>query len=190
MVSSYDLSIFHPENAYTVGVELEIRLIDNRNMKPINRSPYIFHHLPAWLKPNIHKELLQSMLEVVTPVCGSAAEAAGFVTKALKVLAQIGKNDDIALAALATHPFERKEDNEIVHDPRYEAFAQELQIVLKNFLISGLHMHIAMPDENAAIRAYNTSIKYLPLFVALSANSPFTLGEDTGLRSYRNKIFE
>jgi carboxylate-amine ligase len=109
---------------------------------------------------------------------------------ALHTLRTIGAEDGIALAALATHPFERKEDNQRFPDPRYDALAEELQIVLKNFLISGLHIHIALPDETAAIHGYNASIKYLPLFLALSANSPFTLGEDTGLQSYRSKIFE
>ncbi len=185
-----DLSIFHPEDPWTIGVELEVRLVDAKTMKPANRSPYLFEHLPDELRPHVHQELLQSMIEIVTPVCRSADEAADFVMHALHELTRIGEGEGIRLAALATHPFERKEDNRRFQDPRYEAFARELQIVLKNFLISGLHIHVAMPNEESALRAYNASINYLPLFLALSANSPFTLGEDTGLQSYRSKIFE
>ncbi len=185
-----DLSIFHPDDPWTLGVELEVRLIDAETMKPANRSPYLFEHLPDELRPHVHQELLQSMIEIVTPVCRSAEEAADFVMNALHTLTRIGEPEGIRLAALATHPFERKEDNLRFEDPRYEAFAQELQIVLKNFLISGLHIHVAMPNEESAIRAYNASIQYLPIFLALSANSPFHLGEDTGLQSYRSKIFE
>jgi len=80
--------------------------------------------------------------------------------------------------------------NEIIHDPRYEAFAKELQIVLTNFLISGLHIHIGMPGGEEALRAYNATIKYMPIFLALSANSPFAQSEDTGLNSYRTEIFQ
>ena len=190
MSTSYDPSIFHPDTPYTVGVELEVRLVDRQSMKPANRSPYLFERLPEALAPHVHKELLQSMIEIVTPVTPDAHTAAEFMMDALHTLRTIGEGDGIALAALATHPFERKEDNQRFPDPRYDALAEELQIVLQNFLISGLHIHIALPDETAAIRAYNASIRYLPLFLALSANSPFTLGEDTGLQSYRSKIFE
>jgi len=182
--------IFHPKNPFTIGLELEVRLIDKNSMSPANKSPYIFEHLPPKLKPHIHKELLKSMIEIVTPVCESASEATDFIMNALFEIAEIGKEKNIVLAALATHPFERKEDNERFDDPRYDAFAKELQIVLKNFLISGLHIHIAMPDEHAAINSYNHTIHLLPLFLALSASSPFHLGEDTGLQSYRSKIFE
>ncbi len=190
MAGNCDLSIFHPDDPWTLGVELEVRLIDAETMKPANRSPYLFERLPERLRPHVHKELLQSMVEIVTPVCHSADEAADFVMNTLHELTRIGESEGIRLAALATHPFERKEDNVRFEDPRYDAFARELQIVLKNFLISGLHIHVAMPNEESAIRAYDASINYLPIFLALSANSPFTLGEDTGLQSYRSKIFE
>ncbi len=190
MSSSYDPSIFHPDNPFTVGVELEVRLIDAKSKKPANCSPYLFEHLPKQLTPNIHKELLKSMIEIVTPVCNSADDAADFVMEALHTLKNIGAPKGIELAALATHPFERKGDSKRFEDPRYDQLARELQIVLQNFLISGLHIHIAVPDERAAINGYNASIKYLPLFLALSANSPFSLGEDTGLQSYRSKIFQ
>ncbi len=190
MAGACDSAIFHPDTPWSIGLELELRLIDAVTMRPANRSPYIFEHLPQTLRPHIHKELLKSMIEIVTPVCKTPAQAADFVTDALHKLSQIGKDANIYLAALATHPFEHKEDNERFEDSRYDAFAKELQIVLRNFLISGLHIHVAMPNELAAIRAYNASIIYLPIFLALSANSPFHLGEDTGLESYRIKIFE
>ncbi|OQX73795.1 MAG: hypothetical protein B6D59_04680 [Campylobacteraceae bacterium 4484_4] len=182
--------IFNPENAYTVGVELEVRLLDKKTLMPRNEAAYFFTHLPDTLGKHIHKELLQSMVEIVTPVCESADEAADFITRALHTLAGIGAKREIVLAALATHPFEHKEDNEIIHDARYEAFAQELQIVLRNFLISGLHIHIGMPDSEAAIRSYNAAIRYMPIFLALSANSPYIQGEDSGLQSYRTNIFQ
>lgn len=185
-----DESVFNPLRAFSVGVELEVRLLDSETLRPKNASPYIFEHLSEELAPHVHKELLQSMVEIVTPVCDSAAEASDFVAAALKRVAKIAEGDGMVLASLATHPFETKEDNEIFHDPRYEAFAKELQIVLTNFLISGLHIHIGMPDSESALRAYNATIKYMPIFLALSANSPFSQGEDTGLHSYRTEIFQ
>ena len=185
-----DDKIFNPDRPFSVGVELEIRLLDKESLKPKNASPYIFANLPDELNYHVHKELLQSMVEIVTPVCDSATEAADFVASTLKTVAKIGEGEGIVLASLATHPFEKKEDNEIIHDPRYEAFAKELQIVLTNFLISGLHIHIGMPGGEEALRAYNATIKYMPIFLALSANSPFAQSEDTGLNSYRTEIFQ
>ena len=92
MAGHCDLSIFHPENPWTLGLELEVRLIDAETMKPANRSPYLFEHLPEKLKPNVHQELLQSMVEIVTPVCRSAAEAADFIMNALHELTRIGES--------------------------------------------------------------------------------------------------
>jgi carboxylate-amine ligase len=189
-MSSYDPSIFHPDTPWTLGVELEVRLLDTDTLLPANRSPDLLAHLPANMTPYVPKELLQSMIEIVTPVCHTPDATVRFIDETVATLATIGRNQGIVLAALATHPFERKEDNERFDDPRYDLLAQELQIVLKNFLISGLHIHVALPNETAAINAYNASIRYLPFFLALSVNSPFALGEDTGLQSYRSKIFE
>jgi len=188
--TTYDNRIFHDKNAFTIGAELEVRLIDSTTMKPANISPFIFQELPKELEENVHKELLQSMIEIVTPICNSAQEAQTFITNTLHKLKYITNKKGVELAALATHPFERKDDNRFFSDPRYDEFAKELGVVLKNFLISGLHIHIAMPNEDAAINAYNHSIHLLPLFIALSANSPFSVGEDTKLQSYRSKIFE
>jgi carboxylate-amine ligase len=181
---------FHPQHPFTIGAELEVRLVDAQTLMPANRSAYLFRHLDEALQPYVHKELLQSMIEIVTPVCKSADEVVDFIGSTLQRLARIAESEGILLAALATHPFETSADNEIHHDPRYEAFAQELQIILADFLISGLHIHIAMPDAQAALHAYNATIKYMPIFLALCANSPYYLGEDTGLHSYRTEIFQ
>ncbi len=189
-IEIYDPDIFHESGAFTVGTELEVRLIDSKSMMPANISPFVFEHLPDDLVPYVHKELLQSMVEIVTPVCRSAKEAQQFTLDILRQVNDIVKLKDADIAALATHPFEHKEDNSFYEDPRYDELAEELGVVLKNFLISGLHIHIAMPDEASAINAYNHTIHLLPLFVALSANSPFALGDDTKLQSYRSKIFE
>jgi carboxylate-amine ligase len=174
----------------TVGIELEMRILDPESLNIKNCSNIIFDAIDDELKPHIHKELLQSMFEIVTPVCSSVGEAVDFIDRVTKKIARIGHKSDFLIAALATHPFEDKEDNHIVHDPRYKAFKEEFQIVIRNFLISGLHIHIGIPDKESAISAYNGMINYLPLFLSLSANSPFLHGENTGLKSYRTKVFD
>jgi carboxylate-amine ligase len=174
----------------TVGMELEMRILDKKTLGVKNCSSIIFSSIKSELREHIHKELLQSMFEIVTPVCSSVDEAVNFIDMTMKEVASIGDRHGFYISALATHPFERKEDSEIVHDIRYEEFKDEFQILIKNFLISGLHIHVGVDSQNSAIRAYNSVVNYLPLFLALSANSPFFHSEDTGLRSYRTKIFD
>lgn len=170
-------------------MELELRLLDPKTLNVQNCSATVFKHLNPQYAPYLHKELLQSMVEVVTPVCDSVDEAVSFIAELTKHISTIGKEHNFALAALATHPTEVDSDNKIINDPRYKAFEEEFQIIIRNFLISGLHIHAGVSSTEHAIAAFNATINYLPLFLALSANSPFCHSEDTGLTSYRTKIF-
>ena len=180
---------FFPSKKSSVGMELELRLLDPKTLDVKNCSSIVFEHLDSKYESNLHKELLQSMVEVVTPVCSSVDEAVSFIDAMTQHISAIGKEHDFALAALATHPTEVDSDNKIINDPRYKEFEEEFQIIIRNFLISGLHIHVGVQDEQHAIDAFNATINYLPLFLALSANSPFCHGEDSGLASYRTKIF-
>ncbi len=174
----------------TVGIELEMRILDKDTLNVKNCSQIVFDTIDNSLKPYIHKELLQSMFEIVTPVCTNINEAVDFIENTIQTVKKIGTKNDFFIAALATHPYEKKEDSLIYDDPRYEAFKKEFRIIIRNFLISGLHIHVGINSKKDAIKAYNTVINYIPLFLALSANSPFFYNEDTGLKSYRTKIFD
>lgn len=174
----------------TIGMELEMRILDRDSFDVKNCSNIIFDSIEDDLKPHIHKELLKSMFEIVTPVCKNVNDAVDFIDRAIKKINKIGEQNNFLISALATHPFEKKEDNEIHSDPRYEAFEKEFQIIIRNFLISGLHIHVGCATKEDALKAYNGVINYIPLFLALSANSPFFHSEDTGLKSYRTKIFD
>lgn len=180
---------FSPSKKSSVGMELELRLLDPETLDVKNCSSTVFENLNPKYTSNLHKELLQSMVEVVTPVCNSVGEAVDFIDAMTQHISSIGKEHNFALAALATHPTEVQSDNRIINDPRYKAFEEEFQIIIRNFLISGLHIHVGALSEQHAVDAFNVTINYLPLFLALSANSPFCHAEDSGLASYRTKIF-
>ena len=181
---------FNASQKATVGIELEMRILNKDTYGVKNCSEIIFNSIEDSLKGYIHKELLKSMFEIVTPICNNVNEAVEFIDKVIKEVGEIGKKNNFLIAALATHPFELKEDNQIYEDPRYENLKEEFQIIIRNFLISGLHIHVGVTTQNNAIKAYNSIINYIPLFLALSANSPFFHNEDTGLKSYRTKIFD
>lgn len=182
--------IFNNSESNSIGLELEVRILDKNTLGVKNCSNIVFESIDDALKPHIHQELMNSMFEVVTPVCKDANEAVDFIDTALQKIKKIGEKNDFLIAALATHPFEVTEDNEIISDPRYLEFEEEFQVIIRNFLISGLHIHVGLEDENMAIKVYNSMINYIPLFLALSVNSPFLHARDSGLSSYRTKIFD
>lgn len=182
--------LFNNSKNSTIGMELEMRILQKDSYNVKNCANIIFNNLPDNLKPYIHNELLKSMFEVVTPICKDANEAVEFISSTLKKIKKIGKKNQFEICAMATHPFETKEDNIINCDPRYESFKNEFQIIIRSFLISGLHIHVGIDNKKNAVKAYNSVINYLPLFLAISANSPFFHDEDTGLSSYRTKIFD
>ncbi len=184
-----DLTFNKSDNS-TVGIELEMRILNKDSYAVKNCADIIFKNIDDDLKPHIHKELLKSMFEIVTPVCKDVNEAVDFIENTIKKIQKLGLQNDFVISALATHPFETKEDNEINSDPRYESFEDEFQILIRNFLISGLHVHIGVDNKKDALVAYNSVINYIPIFLALSANSPFFHNEDTGLSSYRTKVFD
>jgi carboxylate-amine ligase len=130
------------------------------------------------------------MIEIVTPISESPEEAVSYIKNALKEIDLIGQDYGFRSAALGTHVFAKKETIHITAKDRYLKLLEEFQILLKQFLIYGLHIHIGFPEKEIAIKAYNTVLNYLPLFLALSTSSPFFFGEFTGLNSYRTKIFE
>lgn len=182
--------IFNNSESNTIGLELEVRILDKDTLGVKNCSDIVFNNIEEPLKSHIHQELMNSMFEVVTPICKDATSAVEFIESALQKIKKIGEDNDFLIAALATHPFEKTKDNEIIQDPRYLEFEKEFQVIIRNFLISGLHIHVGLENEDMAIKVYNSMINYIPLFLALSVNSPFLHGRDSGLSSYRTKIFD
>ncbi|NPA58366.1 MAG: YbdK family carboxylate-amine ligase [Aquificae bacterium] len=175
---------------FTVGAELEVQLVDRQTYALSNSSELIFKNLPERFKGIIQPEVLTSMVEIVSPVCDTAEEVVEHFIQSLRQIDAIGEKYGFRACALGTHSFARKEETSITVKERYLRLLQELQILLRQFLIYGLHVHVGFPDSASAIRGYNMAINYLPIFLALSTSSPFFYGEYTGLHSYRTKIFE
>lgn len=142
------------------------------------------------MKGVVQPEVLTSMVEIVTPVCEKPDEVVYYIKKSLQEIDRIGEDYGFRVSALGTHTFAKKEETNITAKERYLKLLQELQILLRQFLIYGLHVHVGFPDKELAVKAYNMVINYLPVFLGISASSPFFYGEFTGLHSYRTKIFE
>ncbi|NPA52382.1 MAG: YbdK family carboxylate-amine ligase [Aquificae bacterium] len=181
---------FKNSKPFTVGAELEIFLSDVNSFYPSNSSAVVYNSIPEHIKPYVQKELLQFMIEIITPVCSSPEEIRENFKAILKPLKEIAEKNGFFYYASGTHPYAYHKKVAITEDERYKRFLEEFQIVLKHFIICGLHIHVGFPDKEMAVKAYNMTINYLPLFLALSTSSPFFDKEFTGLHSYRTKVFE
>jgi carboxylate-amine ligase len=176
--------------AYTLGVEEEYMLLDPESFDLVQRidavlAAFVGHENEAQMKP----ELMQSVLEVATPVCRNATDADRELRRLRKGVHEIASANNLRVGSAGTHPFSLFERQRITARDRYRALVDQMQYVARRELIFGLHVHVAVDDPDKAINVVNGVLVDLPLLLALSASSPFWRGEPTGLASTRQPIF-
>src|ERR687890_472099 len=176
---------------YTVGIEEEFQLVDPTTWE---LSPLIDRVLAkreaAGLAPDsLASELSSSCVELRSPVCGTVAQLARELPVLRRRVRALVEGCGARLAAAGTHPFSEATAQRITDEERYRRVDKEMGWPARMQAIYGLHVHVAVPDEEHAIRAVAALSRYVPLFVALSANSPFWAGVDTRLASVRTKVF-
>ena len=132
----------------------------------------------------------QSVVEVGTSVCSNIKDAKDEVKKLRRDMITLAKENGLRLASAATHPFADWRAQEIYPDERYKNIVEDMQLVARANLIFGLHVHIGVEDRETAIHMMNHARYFVPHILALSTNSPFWLGMNTGLKSYRCKVFD
>ncbi len=141
------------------------------------------------LGDQIKREMHQSIVEVGTPICEDVAQVEREMLRIRSELCAAADRVGLAVAAAGTHPFSSWIDQVISPGERYENIVEELQQLARSLLIFGLHVHVAIPDRTTAIDIMNAARYFLPHLLALSTSSPFWMGRDTGLKSYRTTIF-
>jgi carboxylate-amine ligase len=175
----------------TVGIEEEYQTID-----PITRDlrshidSEIIEKGKMLLKEAVKAEMHQSVVEVGTGVCRDIKEAGKEVKGLRSEIVKLAKQNNLRLAASGTHPFADWRKQDIYPDQRYYTIVQDLKMVARANLIFGLHVHVGVEDRETQIQLMNASRYFLPHILALSTNSPFWQGMDTGLKSYRGKVFD
>src|SRR5438128_11792675 len=132
----------------------------------------------------------QSVVELGTEICTDTASARQQVIQLRSELAEIAGHEGLKIASAGTHPFSHWMDQLITADERYETIVKDMQQIARVNLIFGLHVHVGIPDREEAIDIMNQARYFLPHIYALSVNSPFWLGQNTGLKAYRQMIFE
>jgi len=175
---------------FTLGVEEEYMVIDPVTRELKSHEQKIVQEGQKILKDKVKAEMHQAVVEVGTDICADIDEAFKDVASLRGNIAQIAGDLGLWIGASGTHPFSHWETQLITDHVRYNEIVNELQEAARSNLIFGLHVHVGMEDRRMAIHIANTARYFLPHVYALSTNSPFWEGRETGYKSFRTKVFD
>ncbi len=178
------------EHVYTLGIEEEFAIIDPQTRELRSHIQEILEGGKVMLKEQIKPEMHQSVVELGTEICQSIEHARTHVTELRSKLAELAGRGGLKIASVGTHPFSHWHDQLITEGERYQEIVKDMQLLARANLIFGLHVHVGIPDRERAIHVMNQARYFLPHIYALSVNSPFWVGRNTGLKGYRLKVFE
>jgi len=175
---------------YTLGIEEEYQLLDSESFDLVQHIDTMLaavtgHELAA----RINAELMQSVLEIATPVCRTAGDVMRWLTTLRGYVTETANRQGTRVGSAGTHPFSLFERQRITAKDRYRALIDQLQYVARRELIFGMHVHVAVDDAEKAVKVVNGLLPHLAPLLALSASSPFWRGEPTGLASSRQIVF-
>jgi len=181
---------FGQSDPYTLGVEEEYMLLDAETFDLVQHIDTVLAAVSGHeLEPRINPELMQSVLEVSTPVCHTPADVETQLRALRAYVTDVARERGMRVGSAGTHPFSLFERQRITAKDRYRAMVDRMQYIARRELIFGLHVHVAVDDPEKAVQIVNGLITHLAEFVALSANSPFWRGESTGLHSSRHMVY-
>jgi len=180
---------FNHSKELTLGVELEIQLLNGKSLELAPASNEILS-IVGNCNSSIKHELMLSNIEVNTKVCNNMAQVHADMSETLKILGEAALKNGTKLSIAGSHPFSHWKEQLITEDERYERLLNKLAIIARRFNIFGLHVHVGIGDGKKCMYIMNRLLYYLPYLLAISSNSPFWNGYETGLKSYRSKVFE
>ena len=175
---------------FTLGVEEEYMLLDPDSFDLVQHVDTVLTAVQdGEFTERIGPELMQSVIEISTPVCRTAADVDSELRRLRSYVTETARSQDLRVGSAGTHPFSLFERQRITARDRYRNLVDQLQYVARRELIFGLHIHVAVDDPEKAIHVTSALLLHLAEFLALSANSPFWRGEATGLASSRQMVF-
>lgn len=178
---------FGKSRPFSLGIEEEFQLISGESYELVPRFDEIAE---TARDERVHPELMTSVLEAATGIASNVGEAIGEVRDIRSRLRAAAAEHGALIASAGTHPFSRWEHQEITDSPRYQGVVDKLRWVAERVAIFGLHVHVGMPSPDVAVAVATGLRNWLPELLALSANSPYWQGRDTGLASTRSKVFD
>jgi YbdK family carboxylate-amine ligase len=177
----------------SLGVEWELELVDLDTRQLSAGSAAILAELAppgGGEHPKAKHELFQSCVEVITGVCGTVAEARDDLAATVAEVSAAAAKRNLGVMCSGSHPMTDWATQEISDNPRYRQLIERNQWMARQLQIFGVHVHVGVRGEDKVIPIVNALTAYIPHFLALSASSPYWIGADTGLASYRSKVFE
>jgi glutamate---cysteine ligase / carboxylate-amine ligase len=175
---------------FTLGVEEEYMLLDPVSFDLVQHVDTVLTAMQdGEFIERVGPELMQSVLEISTPVCRTAADVDSELRRLRSYVTDTARGQDLRVGSAGTHPFSLFERQRITARDRYRNLVDQLQYIARRELIFGLHIHVAVDDPEKAIQVTSALLLHLAEFLALSANSPFWRGEATGLASSRQMVF-
>src|SRR6266545_5012244 len=181
---------FGQSDAYTLGVEEEYMLLDPETFDLVQHIDTVLEAMAGHeFEAQVNPELMQSVLEVATPVCRTPADVDRALRQLRAYVTGIAQEQGLRVGSAGTHPFSLFERQRITARDRYRNLVDQMQYVARRELIFGLHVHVAVANPDTAIQVVNGLLAHLASLLALSASSPFWRGEPTGLASARQMVF-
>jgi carboxylate-amine ligase len=175
---------------FTLGIEEELQVIDPDTRELRSHISQMFAAGEVALADKIRHELHQSVVEIGSQVCRDIAEVRREVTHTRAQICKVAREHNLRIGAAGTHPFTHWADVATTENERYNKILDDLQVVARANLIFGLHIHVGIEDKETLIHIFNMARYFVPHILALSVNSPFWTGRETGWKSYRVKVFE
>jgi carboxylate-amine ligase len=174
---------------FTIGVEEEFQIIDPNTCELRSHVMQLVNEVSPSIQDQVKHEMHQSIVETGTRICENVGELRIEMHRTRGELIAAAERAGLQVAAAGTHPFSSWIDQVISPGERYENIVEELQQLARSLLIFGMHIHVAMPDKQTTIDMMNMVRYFLPHLLALSTSSPFWMGRNTGLKSFRTTVF-
>jgi carboxylate-amine ligase len=175
---------------FTIGVEEEFQIIDPETLELRSHVVQLLSSAAArGVGDLVKQEMHQSIVETGTKICENVSELRLEMHRTRSELVMAAESTGLRVAAAGTHPFSSWIDQVISPGERYQHIVEEMGQLARSLLIFGMHVHVAMPDKQTTIDMMNMVRYFLPHLLALSTSSPFWMGRNTGLKSFRTTVF-
>lgn len=175
---------------FTIGIEEEFQIVDPETRDLRSHVSEILEQGRMMLGEQVKPELHQCMVEVGTGVCRNIHEARDDLFRLRRTVSMLAGRQGLKVVAASTHPFAHWAGQKITEHDRYTKLVEDMQVLSRSLLIFGLHVHVGVEDRETAIHIMNAARYFLPHVLTLSTSSPFWMGTETGLKSYRCEIFK
>lgn len=185
--------VFNGSPEPTVGVELELMIVDQETGDLVCAAPTVMAHAESSQADALRRvkpEVLECTIEVITDVCRTVRETTAQLADSIAAVDAFLASEGMFLIAAGLHPWARWQDVTISRDDRHLWLVERVGWVARQLVSHGVHVHVAVPDGETAIAVQNRLTEYLPLLLGLSASSPFRDGTDSGLASARMTVMD